>query len=292
MVTARNTMKTLLFMGVLTALLLLVGDVLGKRYFGGSANGMLFFLFIAVAINFASYWWSDKIVLKVTRSRPVTEQEAPWLYRIVRELTQKSGMPMPRLYVMPAPQPNAFATGRNEQHAAVAVTEGILQVLNEEELAGVLAHELSHVRNHDILIGAVAATVAAGIMMLARVAMFGAIFGGGGRNDREGGGLGALLSIILAPIAAVMIQMAVSRSREAQADASGAHLLGDATPLANALIKIDAASKRTPPLAVNPAVSHLFLQSPFRAQGVAKLFMSHPPLEERLAQLRELGARV
>ena len=292
MVTARNTMKTLLFMGVLTALLLLVGDVLGKRYFGGSANGMLFFLFIAVAINFASYWWSDKIVLKVTRSRPVTEQEAPWLYRIVRELTQKSGMPMPRVYVMPAPQPNAFATGRNEQHAAVAVTEGILQVLNEEELAGVLAHELSHVRNHDILIGAVAATVAAGIMMLARVAMFGAIFGGGGRNDRDGGGLGALLSIILAPIAAVMIQMAVSRSREAQADASGAHLLGDATPLANALIKIDAASKRTPPLAVNPAVSHLFLQSPFRGQGVAKLFMSHPPLEERLAQLRELGARV
>ena len=292
MVTARNTMKTLLFMGVLTGLLLLVGDLLGKRYFGGSANGMLFFLFIAVAINFASYWWSDKIVLKVTRSRPVTEQEAPWLYRIDRELTQKSGMPMPRLYVMPAPQPNAFATGRDENHAAVAVTEGILQVLNEEELAGVLAHELSHVRNHDILIGAVAATVAAGIMMLARVAMFGAIFGGGGRNDREGGGLGALLSIILAPIAAVMIQMAVSRSREAQADASGAHLLGDATPLANALIKIDAASKRTPPLAVNPAVSHLFLQSPFRAQGVAKLFMSHPPLEERLAQLRELGARV
>jgi len=291
MVTARNTMKTLLFMGVLTGLLLVVGDLLGKRYFGGSANGMLFFLFIAVAINFASYWWSDKIVLKVTKSRPVTEQEAPWLYQVVRELTQKSGMPMPRLYVMPAAQPNAFATGRDEHHAAVAVTEGILQVLNEEELAGVLAHELSHVRNHDILIGAVAATVAAGVMMLARVAMFGAIFGGG-RDDREGGGLAALLSIFLAPIAAVMIQMAVSRSREAQADASGAHLLGDATPLANALIKIDAASKRTPPLAVNPAVSHLFLQSPFRGQGLTKLFMSHPPLEERLAQLRELGARV
>jgi heat shock protein HtpX len=292
MITARNTMRTLLFMGALTGLLLVVGDLLGKRYFGGSANGMLFFLFIAVAINFASYWWSDKIVLKVTRSRPVTEQEAPWLYQVVRQLTQKSGMPMPRLYVMPAAQPNAFATGRDENHAAVAVTEGILQVLNEEELAGVLAHELSHVRNHDILIGAVAATVAAGVMMLARVAMFGAIFGGGGRDDREGGGLGALLAIFLAPIAAVMIQMAVSRSREAQADASGAHLLGDATPLANALIKIDAASKRTPPLQVNPAVSHLFLQSPFRGQGVTKLFMSHPPLEERLAQLRELGARV
>jgi len=291
MVTARNTMKTLLFMGVLTGLLLVVGDLLGKKYFGGSANGMLFFLFIAVAINFASYWWSDKIVLKVTKSRPVTEQEAPWLYQVVRELTQKAGMPMPRLYVMPAAQPNAFATGRDEHHAAVAVTEGILQVLNEEELSGVLAHELSHVRNHDILIGAVAATVAAGVMMIARIAMFSAIFGGG-RDDREGGGIGPLLSIFLAPIAAVMIQMAVSRSREAQADASGAHLLGDATPLANALIKIDAASKRTPPLQVNPAVSHLFLQSPFRGQGVAKLFMSHPPLEERLAQLRELGARV
>src|SRR5437763_13524028 len=192
MVTARNTMKTLLFMGVLTGLLLLVGDLLGKRYFGGSANGMLFFLFIAVAINFASYWWSDKIVLKVTRSRPVTEQEAPWLYRIVRELTQKSGMPMPRLYVMPAPQPNAFATGRNADHAAVAVTEGILQVLNEEELAGVLAHELSHVRNHDILIGAVAATVAAAVTMIARLAMWGAILGG--RDDREGGGFGALFA--------------------------------------------------------------------------------------------------
>src|SRR5947208_3124510 len=278
--TAKNTMKTFVFMAALGGLLVLIGNWLGGTYhlFGGSTGGMTFFLLIAVVMNFVSYWWSDKIVLKLTRSRPVSEQEAPWLYKIVRELTQKSGMPMPRLYVMPAAQPNAFATGRNAEHAAVAVTEGILQVLNEDELAGVLAHELSHVRNHDILIGAVAATVAAGVMMLARIAMFGAIFGGGGRNDREGGGLGALLSIILAPIAAVMIQMAVSRSREAQADASGAHLLGDATPLANALIKIDAASKRTPPLAVNPAVSHLFLQSPFRGQGITKLFMSHPPL--------------
>src|SRR5207245_7223516 len=158
----------LFFMAVLTRLLRLVGDVLGKRYFGGSGNGMLFFLFIAVAINFGSYWWSDKIVLKVTRSRPVTEQEAPWLYRIVRELTQKSGMPMPKLYVMPAAQPNAFATGRDPNHAAVAVTEGILQVVDERELEGVLAHELSHVHNRDILIGAVAASIATAIMMLAR----------------------------------------------------------------------------------------------------------------------------
>jgi heat shock protein HtpX len=292
MTTAKNTLKTVVFMAALGGLLVLIGDWLGGRFhlFGGRTGGMVFFLFIAVAMNFVSYWWSDKIVLKLTRSRPVTEEEAPWLYRIVRELTQKSRMPMPRLYVMPAAQPNAFATGRDEHHAAVAVTEGILQVLDEDELAGVLAHELSHVRNHDILIGAVAATAAAAITMVARMAMWGAILGG--RDDREGGGLGALLSFILAPIAAIMIQMAVSRSREAQADASGAHLLGDATPLANALIKIDAASKRTPPLQVNPAVSHLFLQSPFRGQGMAKLFMSHPPLEERLAQLRELGARV
>jgi heat shock protein HtpX len=294
MITTRNTLKTLVFMAALGGLLVLIGDYLGARFglFGGRNGAMVFFLFIAVALNFGSYWWSDKIVLKMTKSRPVTEQEAPWLYKIVRDLTQKAGLPMPRLYVMPAAQPNAFATGRDEHHAVVAVTEGILQVLNEEELAGVLAHELSHVRNHDILIGAVAATAAAGITLVARVAMWSALLGGGGNRDGEGGGLGGLLLLILAPVSAVMIRLAVSRSREAQADASGAHLLGDATPLANALIKIDAASKRTPQLAVNPAVSHLFVQSPFRGQGIGKLFMDHPPLEERLAQLRELGARV
>jgi len=185
MATARNTLRTFVFMAALGGLLVLVGNWLGGSYglFGGRAGGMLFFLFIAVAMNFVSYWWSDKIVLKLTKSRPVTEQEAPWLYKVVRELTQKSGMPMPRLYVMPAAQPNAFATGRNEQHAAVAVTEGILQVLSEEELAGVLAHELSHVRNHDILIGAVAATVAAAITMFARLAMWGALLGGGGNRE-------------------------------------------------------------------------------------------------------------
>lgn len=284
-------MKTVVFMAALGGLLVLIGNVIGGYTALGRSGGMVIFLFIAVAMNFASYWWSDKIVLKATNSRPVSEQEAPWLYKIVRELTQKDGLPMPRLYVMPAAQPNAFATGRDEHHAAVAVTEGILQVLSEEELAGVLAHELSHVKNRDILIGAVAATAAVGVMMLARLAFFAEIFGGGG-NDRRGGALTGLLLWLVAPLAAFMIQMAVSRSREAQADASGARLLGDATPLANALIKIDAASKRTPPLAVNPAVSHLFLQSPFRGQGMARLFMSHPPLDERLAQLRELGARV
>jgi len=294
--TFKNTIKTYVFMAALGGFLVIVGGALGKRFFGGTSNGMMLFLVIAAVMNLGSYWFSDKIVLAMTKSRPVTEQEAPWLYAIVRRLTTKAGLPMPRLYVMPASQPNAFATGRDPNHAAVAVTEGILTVLTEEELAGVLAHEISHVRNRDILIGAIAATAAAAITMLARMAMWGAILGGGGRDDRDRGpfgALGGLLSLILAPIAAFMIQMAVSRSREAQADASGAQLLGDATPLANALIKIDAAAKQTPQLAVNPAVSHLFLQSPFRAQGgVSKLFMSHPPLAERLEQLRRLGARV
>ncbi|MGZ4141506.1 MAG: zinc metalloprotease HtpX [Actinomycetota bacterium] len=291
MTAARNTMKTFVFMAALGGLLVLIGNVVGGATALGRSGGMVIFLFLAVGMNFASYWWSDKIVLKATKSRPVTEQEAPWLYKIVRELTQKDGLPMPRLYVMPAAQPNAFATGRDEHHAAVAVTEGILHVLSEEELAGVLAHELSHVKNHDILIGAVAATAAVGVMMLARLAFFAEMFAGGGDN-RRGGALTGLLLWLVAPVAAFMIQMAVSRSREAQADASGAKLLGDATPLANALIKIDAAAKQTPQLAVSPAVSHLFLQSPFRGQGMAKLFMAHPPLDERLAQLRELGARV
>ena len=286
---ARNSLKTFVFLAALGGLFVIVGGALG------GTSGMVIAVGFAVVLNFATYWWSDKIVLKVTKSRPVSEAEAPWLYRIVHNLAQKAGMPMPRLYVMPGQQPNAFATGRNPEHAAVAVTEGILDVLNEQELEGVLAHEISHVGNRDILIGAVAATVAAAITMLARMAMWGAILGGGGR-DRGGsspfGAVAMLLSWILAPIAALMIQMAVSRSREAQADATGAKLLGDATPLASALVKIHEASGRRPPLDVNPAVSHLFLHAPFRGRGVSKLFMSHPPLEERLEQLRKLGARV
>lgn len=287
MATTKNTVKTFVFLGALGGLFVLIGASLGRGL------GMGIALVFAVVMNFAAYWWSDRIVLRMTRSRPVTEQEAPWLYRIVGELARKAEMPMPRLYVMPASQPNAFATGRNPERAAVAVTEGILEVLTEEELAGVLAHELAHVRNRDILIGAVAATVAAAITMLARLVMWGALLGG--RDDEDSspfGAIGMLVAWILAPIAAFMIQMAVSRSRESQADASGAHLLGDATPLANALIKIHSAAKGTPDLAVNPAVSHLFLHAPFRGKGVTKLFMSHPPLEERLAQLRELGAKV
>lgn len=287
----RNTLRTFVFLGALGGLLVLIGGAIGANTGLGARGGMTLFLGIAVFMNFASYWWSDKIVVKMTRAQPVSEAEAPWLYRTVQNLTQKAGLPMPRLYVMPGAQPNAFATGRNPNRAVVAVTEGILEVLDERELEGVLAHELAHVGNRDILIGAVAATVAAAITMIARLAMWGALLGGGDR-DREGGGFGALLAWLLAPIAAFMIQMAVSRSRESQADATGAKLLGDATPLANALIKIDAASKKRPNLDVNPAAAHLFLHAPFRGQGVAKLFMSHPPLEQRLAQLRELGARV
>jgi heat shock protein HtpX len=284
----KNVIKTFVFLAALGGLLVLGGQALG------GTGGMVIGLGIALVMNFASYFWSDKLVIKMTRSRPVTEQEAPWLYKIVRDITARAKMPMPKLYVMPAAQPNAFATGRNPEHAAVAVTEGILNVLDERELEGVLAHEIAHVRNRDILIGAVAATVATAITFVARIAMWGALLGGG-RDDEDSGPFGAigyLLFLLLAPIAAILIQMAVSRSREAQADRSGAELLGDPTPLANALIKIDAAARQTPSPQVSPSVAHVFLQNPFRGKNVMKLFMSHPPLEERIEQLRQLGARV
>jgi heat shock protein HtpX len=284
----KNVIKTFVFMAALSFMLLWAGTLFRD------SGGIWIMAIVVVLMNFGTYFWSDKLVIKMTRSKPVTEQEAPWLYRIVRNITQRAGMPMPKLYVMPASQPNAFATGRNPEHAAVAVTEGILNVLDERELEGVLAHEIAHVRNRDILIGAVAATVAAAITFIARIAMWGALLGGGGDDEDSGplGAVGYLLFLLLAPIAAFLIQMAVSRSREAQADRSGAELLGDATPLANALIKIDAAAKQTPVPQISPSVAHVFLQNPFRGQKVTKLFMSHPPLEERLEQLRELGARV
>lgn len=289
----KNVFKTVVLMTALSAVLVLAAGAIGGR---NRTQWMVMGLVVAGVMNLGTYWFSDRFVIASTRSKPVSEQDAPWLYRIVRRLADRDGIPMPRLYIMPAAQPNAFATGRNPRHAAVAVTEGILNVLNEEELEGVLAHELSHVRNRDILIGAIAATVAAAITMIARMAMWGAMFGGGGRDDDEGGSpfaaVGWILSLILAPLAAVMIQAAVSRSRESGADRSGARLMGDATPLAQALLKIDRAAAAVPPLKVNPALSHVFLQNPLRGQGISKLFMSHPPLEERIALLREMGARV
>ncbi|GAC1421668.1 MAG: zinc metalloprotease HtpX [Actinomycetota bacterium] len=290
----KNIMKTFVFMAALGGVFVIVADVLTK----GNPSWMLLALVFAIAMNMGSYFFSDKLVVKMTGSRPVSEEEAPWLYRIVRDITTRAGMPMPRLYVMPSEQPNAFATGRDPHHAVVAVTEGILKVLSERELEGVLSHEIAHVRNRDILIGAVAASFAAAITMLARMAMWATIFGGGGGGGRDsrdrdgGGGIAMLLSFILAPIAAMLIQMAVSRSRESQADRSGAELLGDPTPLAQALLKIEAASKAVPPMNVSPAVSHVFLQNPFRGNNVSKLFMSHPPMEERIAQLKAMGARV
>jgi heat shock protein HtpX len=237
-----------------------------------------------------SYWFSDKIAIKAARAQPVTEQEAPQLYRVVRELTTAANLPMPQLYVTPDEQPNAFATGRNPQHAAVAVTDGIMRTLDENELRGVLAHELAHVRNRDILIGSVAAAIAMGITFIARMAMWGAMFGGG--NDDEGGGsaFGLLFMAILAPIAAFLLQMAISRSREYEADRVGARIAGSPEGLARALEKLHATAKQVP-MNVHPAQAQAYIVNPYTGRKVqfANLFMTHPPVEERIARLRSVA---
>jgi heat shock protein HtpX len=276
----RNTARTALLLGAMSALLLAIGDLLG----GG--NGLVIAFGIAVVMNFASYWFSDKIVLAMYRARPVGPEHP--LYQIVARLAQRAHLPQPRVYVIPTASPNAFATGRNPSHAAVAATEGILQVLDERELEGVLAHELAHVRHRDILISSVAATIAAAIMMLARMAQFAAIFGGG-RNDREGSNpLTLLAMIIVAPLAAMLIQAAISRSREYAADAGGAEIAGSPYGLADALRKIDAASRRVP-LDANPATAHMFIVKPFSGQGLLSLFSTHPPTEQRIRALLHLA---
>jgi heat shock protein HtpX len=276
-----NALKTAFFLGLLSALILVIGNAAGGR------NGMYVALLIAAAMNFFSYWFSDRLVLAMYRAQPVSREQAPQLFEILERLTARAGLPMPRVYVLPEEAPNAFATGRNAQHAAVAVTQGILRLLNAEELEGVLAHELSHVRNRDILIGSVAATLAAAVMVLANMMRFAAIFGGGSRDDRNGGAnpIVLLATALLAPIAAALIQLAVSRSREYQADASGAEMTRNPYGLANALQKLDDYSKRIPLMHAGPTSSHLFIVKPFSGQALQNLFSTHPPIRERVRRL-------
>jgi heat shock protein HtpX len=279
-----NTFKTAFLLTLMTLLLMAIG-----RAFGGQ-NGMFIALAFAVIMNFVSYFYSDKIALAMYRAQPVTREELPRAYAIVERLTQKIGIPMPKIYVIPTESPNAFATGRNPSHASVAVTHGILGLLNDEEMEGVLAHELGHVNNRDILISSVAATLAGAITMLASMGKWAMIFGGFGGRDREdrgGGGLGALLMLFVAPIAASLIQLAVSRSREYQADASGAHYTGNPYALASALQKLDAYSRRMP-LQANPSTAHLFIIQPLLGMNAgmfANLFSTHPPIAKRIERL-------
>jgi len=275
-----NTFKTAFLLTLLTLLLMFIG-----RAFGGQ-NGMILALVFAAIMNFVSYFFSDKIALAMYRAQPVTREELPRAYEVVERLTQKIGIPMPKIYVIPNDSPNAFATGRNPSHASVAVTQGILNLLNDEELEGVLAHELGHVNNRDILISSVAATVAGAITMLASMGRWAMFFGGmGDREDRRGGGLGAILMLILAPIAATLIQLAVSRSREYQADASGAHYTGNPYALASALAKLDAYSRRVP-MQATPSTAHLFIIQPLLGgMSFGNLFSTHPPIAKRIERL-------
>ena len=272
-----NGLKTVLLLGALSGLLLLIGDMLG------GANGMMFAFVLAAVMNLGSYWFSDKIVLRMYRAQQVGPEHP--LYKVTERLAQRAGLPMPKVYVIPDSSPNAFATGRNPQHAVVAATQGIMQVLSEPELEGVMAHELAHVKHRDILISSIAATIGAAIMMGARMAMYAGMFGGHRSDDREGSNPIALLAtMLLAPIAALLIQMAISRSREFAADAGAAQITGNPYSLADALRKIDAIAKKVP-LDANPATAHMFIIKPFSGGGLASLFSTHPPTEARIQAL-------
>ncbi len=286
-----NMLKTAFFLVVLMLLFLAIGGLLGGR------QGMTMAFVMALVINLGAYWFSDKIVLAMVRAKPATEAEAPELVGAVRHLAQLSNMPMPKVYIIPSEAPNAFATGRSPKHAAVAATAGILRILDQDELIGVMAHELSHVRNRDILIGTIAAAIAGAIYMLIDMARWGLMFGGGNRDDRERGGgalnMAAFLLIsILAPMIAMLIQMAVSRSREYQADESGARLCRKPLALASALEKIHSMAARRPLEGANPATAHLFIVNPFSARGMMNLFSTHPPVEKRVEVLHQLARQL
>jgi heat shock protein HtpX len=286
-----NTFRTTILLAVLTALLIWIGDMLGGR------QGAIIALLIAGGMNFFSYWFSDKIVIKMYGGQEVTAQDDPELYGMVQDLTQRAGLPMPKVYMLPQDTPNAFATGRNPQHAAVAVTDGIRRILNKRELAGVLGHELSHVKNRDILVSTIAATLAGAISYLAQMAQWAMIFGGNRDRDDEGGGnvFGLIVMMIVAPIAAMLIQMAVSRSREYGADAGGAQITGDPLALASALRKLHMGAQNIP-LHVNNATAnataHMFIVNPLTGHGLASLFSTHPPMEERIARLEAMAGKI
>ena len=276
-----NQIKTTILLAVLTAFIVWIGQMLGGR------QGMVIALIIAAGMNFFSYWYSDKIVLRMYRAREATPDQAPEIYRMVAELTQRAGLPMPKVYVIPDETPNAFATGRNPQNAVVAVTEGLVRIMNREEVMGVLAHELAHVKNRDILIGSIAATMAGAVMILATMARWSA-FLGGGRDSEEGGGLGifGLIAMsVVAPLAAMIIQMAISRSREYLADTTGAAICGHPEWLARALEKLGAHSGRMP-MNASPTTAHMLIVNPLSGKGMMNWFSTHPPLQERIARLR------
>jgi heat shock protein HtpX len=282
-----NTLKTFILLAGLTGLLMAIGSAIGGR------NGLMIALVFAGIMNFVGYWFSDKIALAMSGAQPVSENEAPDLYRLVRELCLRANLPLPRLYVIPSPTPNAFATGRNPEHSAVAVTSGIMNILSRDELEGVIAHELAHVKNRDILISSVAAVVAGAITQLAHMAQFAMIFGGMGRDrdDNDGGGLlGGIAMMIIGPIAAMLIQMAISRSREYQADATGAQFCGRPQSLANALMKLEHGNRRLP-MDVNPAQAQMYIVNPLTGGGIANLFSTHPPMAERVKRLQEMTLR-
>ena len=279
-----NTMKTFILMAALTALFMFAGQALGGQ------SGMVFALLMALGMNFFAYWYSDKLALTMSRAREVFYDQAPQLHDMVEKLASNAGLPKPKVYVMPGQTPNAFATGRNPEHAAVAVTEGLLQLLQQDELEGVIGHELGHIKNRDILISSIAAVMAGAISYLATMAQWAMIFGGGGRKDEEGDGnlVAMLVMMLVAPLAAAIIQMAISRSREYLADGTGAKICGHPNSLANALQRLEDYNHRMP-MKVNPATAQMYIVNPLAGGGIASLFSTHPPIQERIKRLRAMG---